>query len=616
MKEISSTDFMPIDGPMAPTLSIINGFSCAFGSLGNLALIIVIILHKQLHGASEILLMSLALADFLICGIYLPLLLIRLNTNEKLPTVMNQSRRAIGQAATVCGSLNLLTLTVDRLIFFYRPLRYSYWMRKKTVIMLMILIYGISLFVGFYAYFDMIKSQYPKLALVGVPMLIFFLLHYAIIRLAATHQNQVANQEQSLQHNYNVNSSAMLQAKRNVRTVMIFGILYLLTWLPVTIFQLWRSITNYHDPESFQKYFYLLLTIQQISACIDPYLCCYRNNKVKAVFKRLIPKTMYMNKFGGSGNTTSISLSDGLDSTTGKSNRSSNATTKAAVISGSLENVLAEEVLGQTNTATNTTDNLGKSVEEASLKESDSLENIGNLGKSVGNSLDKIIQISRSMPRASPNEYESFENIYKLGKSLDSSYDRIISLASIERASAQEYERYEQIYKVRSCSVDGSLVRNIDECITKYAQSENLRNSNNVESFEDSVGKIDSAYDNVKDETTVRNSALDVLGITLDNIHSTRDCHNDKSVNSNADLSTDDTTQQLRLSESESLQTMNKDEDECGNEIDLSSTDGIISNFNRTKECSEQSEETLIGNPGALEHSLELEQPLGQLHYN
>ena len=603
MKEISSQDFMPIDGPMAPTLSIINGFSCAFGSLGNLALITVIILHKQLHGASEILLMSLAFADFVTCGIYLPLLLIRLNTNEKLPTVMNQSRRAIGQAAAVSSSLNLLTLTVDRLIFFYRPLRYSYWMRKKTVIMLIILIYGTSLFVGFYAYYDMIKSQYPKVVLVGVPMLLFFLLHYAIIRLAATHQNQVANQEQSLQHNYNVNSSAMLQAKRNVRTVMIFGILYLLTWLPVTIFQLWRSIANYHDPESFQKYFYLLLTIQQIGASINPYLCCYRNNKVKAVFKKLVPKTMHISKTGGSGNTTTMSLSDGLDSTAGKSNRNSHATTKAAVVSGSLENMLEEEVFDQTNTTINTTDNLHKRVEKSSLKESRSLDNINKVGN-FGNSLEKMTQISRSMPRASPNEYESFENIYKLGKSLDSSYDRIISLSGIERATVQKYESFERMYKIRSCSVDGSLFRNVDECITKQAQSENLRNTSNVEALEESVGKIDNVYDNVKDETTVRNSALDVLGETSENIHTTDECRN---INCNTDLSPDNSTRQLAISELESSQTMNKDGVERVNEIDLSSTDGVISNFSKIKECSEQSEETVINNPGGLEHSLELD---------
>lgn len=299
MKEISQADFMPIDRPMSLILSTINGFSSAFGSLGNLALIMVIILHKQLHGASEILLISLAFTDLVTCAVYIPLLLIRINTSHKLPTAMNQLRRAIGQTAIVCGILTLLMLTVDRLIFFYRPLRYKNLMRKRVVLATIAVIFSISLFVGYYAYYDMIKSQYPKLGFVGAPLVIFFVLHYAIFRLAQTHRNRLATQEQSLQHNYKVVNTVIVQARRNARTVMIFGVLYLLTWLPVTIFQLWRTIKNYHDAATFQKYFYLLLTIQQISSCVNPYLCCTRNKKVKAVIKKLLPfRKDFMRKIG------------------------------------------------------------------------------------------------------------------------------------------------------------------------------------------------------------------------------------------------------------------------------------------------------------------------------
>jgi hypothetical protein len=447
MKEISTADFMPIDSPMSFILSVINSLSCIFGSLGNLALIMVILLHKQLHGASEILLMSLAFADFVACSVYLPLLLIRINSNEKLPTEMNQSRRAIGQAAAVCGSLNLLMLTVDRLIFFYRPLRYNYWMRKRTVATIIMLIYGISLFVGFYAYFDMITSQYPKVALVGVPLLIFFVLHYAICRLAQVHRNQMTNQQQSLQHNYSINSSAMLQARRNVRTVMLFGILYLLTWLPVTVFQLWRSVTNYHDPESFQKYFYLLLTIQQISACIDPYLCCYRNNKVKAVFRKFVQIRKYLKVRTLSSSpvkTTSVSLSDGLDSSHAGLNE------KPAVISESLE---------------------------------------------------RILKISSNTERASPNEYQSFESIYKIrninlhcdNKSTESSEIKETNLSSVKNTASVNnvdknmHDKQCEVEKLLELSLEQSseLEESIEQSL-EYTSEQSLEQSSG-ESSEQSL---------------------------------------------------------------------------------------------------------------------------------
>ncbi|XP_028394027.1 uncharacterized protein LOC114518260 [Dendronephthya gigantea] len=228
----------------------------------------------------------------------------------------------------------------------------------------------------------MIKSQYLKIVLVALPMLIFFILHYAIYRLASMHRSQVANQEQSLKHNYSITSNAIVQAKRNVRTVMIFGILYLLTWLPMTIFQLWRSVTNYHDPKSFQKYFYMLLTIQQTSACIDPYLCCYRNNKVKAV---LIRKLVAIRKWGlgdAPATTTSSSLSDGFNLHSGRDKRTV-AVGKAAVVSESSENMLSTK---DSVTNRNSVDSLDKTI---------------------------TINLANAVMQNPPNEYESFKNINK-----------------------------------------------------------------------------------------------------------------------------------------------------------------------------------------------------------
>lgn len=623
---------MPIDGQLARILSVVNGFSCAFGSVGNFALIAVILLHKQLHGASEILLMSLAFADFLSCAVYLPLLLMRINTNEKLPTLMNQSRRAIGQAVVVCGSLNLLMLTVDRLVFFYRPLRYSYWMRKKIITTIIIIIYGTSLLVGFYAYFDMIKSQYPKIALVGVPMLVFFTLHYAIYRLARAHRNQVVNQEQSLQHNYNINSRAMVQARRNVRTVMLFGILYLATWLPVTIFQLWRSVTNYHDPKSFQKYFYLLLTIQQISASIDPYLCCYRNNKVKAVFKKLIRIRKYL-KGGGLGSsgciTTSLSVSDGLDS--GKGNRKLSAVGKAAVVSESLENMLEAKVLGQLDdNRTNSDDNL-----------------------------DRIVSISSSLERASPNEYESFESIYKMNSlertiTRDDNLERIVSVSSTERASPNEYESFANICKIRSYSFDSNAGTNLDRFSVEKSTTEKStteKSTTEKSTTEKSALNLSESLENLhKIEVLEQSNDVDLENIT--HISCTENPGSDVSQHTSeveqtvfssdtircdsgkkTDSSTDVIMKQSALSEfGRSVQNTNEDADrsertENAEEIESLTSDEVVSNLSKTKELSdlehseekelfeqplEQSLEQYLGSEQSFEQSLRSEQSFQQ----
>ena len=287
MKEIQETNFLEIEEPLALTLSVINGISSVLGTAGNVALIAIIFFHRHLRGASEMLLLSLALADLLSCAVYLPLLIIRLNTTQKLPTVMNQIRRAVGQAT---ASLNLVMLTADQFIFFYRPLRYLSWMRKKVAMAIIIFIHVIATSCGVFAFYDMEKSQYFKTGVIGAAILAFFCLHYAIYRLATGQRNKVTNQQISLQHNYHVTDGAMLRAKRNLRTVMLIGILYFVTWLPVTIFQLWNSITMHNNTSTFQKYFYVLSTVQQISSLVDPFLYCFRNSKVRKVFLKIFPQ--------------------------------------------------------------------------------------------------------------------------------------------------------------------------------------------------------------------------------------------------------------------------------------------------------------------------------------
>ena len=290
MKEIKETEFMRIQEPLALILSIINGISSILGSFGNVSLISVILFHKQLRGASEMLLVSLGLTDFLSCAVYLPMLIIRLNATHKLSTVMNQTRRAIGQATAVSASLNLFMLTADQYVFFRCPLRYMKWMRKKVVITAIVVIHVIATTCGVFAYHDMERSQYLKTGVIGAALLAFFSLHFAIFRLATIQRNKVANQQLSLQHNYEVTAGAMRRAKRNLRTVMLFGILYFVTWLPVTIFQLWNSISKNNDTLIFQTYFYPLLTVQQISSFVDPFLYCYRNNKIKAVLLKIVSR--------------------------------------------------------------------------------------------------------------------------------------------------------------------------------------------------------------------------------------------------------------------------------------------------------------------------------------
>lgn len=281
ISEIDKRHFRAISPTQAIPLSIINGTTSVLGTLCNILLIVLIILNKKLHGVSDILNLSLSISDLLACGVYQPMLIQRINSAEKLSKLHNQFRRALGQGTTVTSCLSLLALTVDRLLYLQYPLKYQRIMTKARAIKVIGAVYIISSISAWYGFQDRKNSLVYKIAFVAPSLLVMIIIHFRILVIVQRQRRRIETLNTSLRFNYNISSRNLKLAGKITKTVLLYVVLYITTWLPITVFQIWNRIHG--NTTIWQKYFYIPQTVLQLNSFLNPYLYFLRNGKARKI---------------------------------------------------------------------------------------------------------------------------------------------------------------------------------------------------------------------------------------------------------------------------------------------------------------------------------------------
>ena len=102
--------------------------------VGNGLVVYLIITRKRLHNATNWIVLSLAVADFIIGTSYVPADI--LLTGQQWLVV-----HGVMSFLTAASALNLSLLTVDRYVFITRPLRYSILMTTKRAVLLIVAVW-------------------------------------------------------------------------------------------------------------------------------------------------------------------------------------------------------------------------------------------------------------------------------------------------------------------------------------------------------------------------------------------------------------------------------------------------------------------------------------------
>ena len=137
-------------------IGVISLLFLLIGLPANLAVIVIIVQQKMYKESTHILLLNLAISDFLQCFLLLPFLFVAAFSEEFIFGNSDYTRcqvcQMVGSLATVSSLISVHTLcwlSVDRLIFVKFPLHYDRYVTTPRVIIIVVLAWIVSLAVAF-----------------------------------------------------------------------------------------------------------------------------------------------------------------------------------------------------------------------------------------------------------------------------------------------------------------------------------------------------------------------------------------------------------------------------------------------------------------------------------
>ncbi|XP_028647034.2 trace amine-associated receptor 13c-like [Erpetoichthys calabaricus] len=281
---------------------------------GNLVVIISISHFKQLHTPTNILVLSLAVADFLVGIIIMPFMLIQsIETCWYFGETVCYIYTCFLTTLTTVSVFNLVLIAIDRYFAVCDPLLYS---TRITVHITCIAILIIWLLTFFYACAEvfsggsiegnleldpcpgdcllMLNSTWSIVDPIcgfSVPVSIMTVLYTKIFIVAKRHANAISTQQKSLEISKKGNKSKKSEQKA-AKTLGIVMAVFLFCLSPVYIFMIVTLFTNVSVPSALSC---ALLWLVYLNSCMNPIMYALFYPWFQKSFKLMITLQIWQN---------------------------------------------------------------------------------------------------------------------------------------------------------------------------------------------------------------------------------------------------------------------------------------------------------------------------------
>ena len=267
--------------------TIFNNFSIVFGSFANLLVIISFIVFSSIREGTSLFLISLSVADFLVCTVYQPLLVYCFNhPDQNKFYVLTQS--FLGYCLFTASLNGLLTVTFDRFVAIYFPYKYVVWITERNTALLIKLSWVVSLVTGTFTTTSstgarIIAHVYTTVIIVAVPIL------YCIIF------NEARKQARRLNERSTAGTRALprghprliYKATTGVGVVLVTT---LLCWLPVILFPAFTA--GQEADGTISKAMLWCFTAACANSCINPFIYCYKFHSFRINIRKLLHRIL------------------------------------------------------------------------------------------------------------------------------------------------------------------------------------------------------------------------------------------------------------------------------------------------------------------------------------
>ena len=264
-------------------LSVVCALASVMGILGNFLVLLAVGKNQVLRTIPDLFITSLAISDFSVCGLFLPMSIYAFNHSEN--EIFAIVKSFLGHTSMVASATNMFAVTVDRVIAIRYPFKYVTVMTTRNTLVGMALVWIISLVFGVLYAPNLVSRMY--IALYSAALLLTTMSMYIYIFIIAKRQE---NRIQNIQQGSNGSTAEKKVAKTIFTVVGIYG----LFWLPVLMLPI--IINPATEAVEFLKRFQWVQTMLACNSAINPYIYCMRSRKYRTAFRKILRIQRYVDR--------------------------------------------------------------------------------------------------------------------------------------------------------------------------------------------------------------------------------------------------------------------------------------------------------------------------------
>ncbi|KAJ7319194.1 hypothetical protein OS493_036483 [Desmophyllum pertusum] len=266
--------------------TVLNSASIIVGSCANLLIIVSFFVINSTREPTELFLVSLSVADFLVCAVYQPLLIICFNNPDQLFNQLYRSTMLFFGFSLMTASMNgLLAVNFDRFVAIYLPYKYMTWITEVNTAVLISISWAISIAAGI-----LNLSSNPDVKVIvrlytTIIIALVAILYGVIYKEARKQARRIIDQSMA---GARVLPNRRYLTDRATRGVGLVLLTTLLCWLPLILTP--SFLSKLKTDEDILKAILWCVNAGCVNSCINPFIYFYKFSK----FRRNVGKLFRM----------------------------------------------------------------------------------------------------------------------------------------------------------------------------------------------------------------------------------------------------------------------------------------------------------------------------------
>ena len=265
-------------------LLFFNSLEIIVGVLSNSFIIIVFLFVSEMRKRpSDLLILNLAIADFILLTTFQPWLTIIIGQNS-IKKQYYFFYEALNGFVQLASGHAVLLIASDRFIAVTFPLKYQSWITRNTVYHFMASFWGLSIFIGVLNFMAYAIDFYEAFLIFWITFQLILLLLitviYLIIFSSSFKHGRRKWQIKTMSQSENVRHRVMLKITMNTFILVCF---FYATFLPVIIYITHSSLVNHKENMFQMRTRAWIYSFSSINCCFNPIFYVFRTERFKNV---------------------------------------------------------------------------------------------------------------------------------------------------------------------------------------------------------------------------------------------------------------------------------------------------------------------------------------------